>query len=95
MEDLAAAVVMDADDVLAVVAALRAEVSQLRRAVARLQRENVELRQQAGYWQQTHTRAAERVKQLEQLVQNRPDSFLLFQAWLCHIFAALRGLAKR
>jgi transposase len=41
----------------------------LRQEVARLQRENLELRQQAGYWQQMHARAAERVKQLEQRVQ--------------------------
>ena len=71
MEDPACVAVMsDAPgELLAVVAQLRAEVAQLRQEVGRLQRENLELRQQAGYWQRMHARAAERVKQLEHRVE--------------------------
>ena len=48
---------------------LSLEVAQLRQEVSRLQGENLELRQQASYWQTQHARAAERVRQLEQEVR--------------------------
>ncbi len=43
-----------------------AEVDQLRADVATLRRENLELRQQAGYWQSRHTDAVRRIAALEQ-----------------------------
>jgi transposase len=45
---------------------LRAELTQLRAEVAALRRDNLELRQQAGYWQSTHTRALERLDAVAQ-----------------------------
>jgi transposase len=50
----------------ALVTRLVAEVDQLRVEVARLQRENLELRQQAGYWQSRHADALRRIAALEQ-----------------------------
>jgi transposase len=56
-----------ADAGLAVlVTRLLAEVDQLRAEVAGLRRENLELRQQAGYWQSRHADAVRRVAALEQ-----------------------------
>jgi transposase len=48
------------------VSRLLAEVDQLRAEVAGLRRENLELRQQAGYWQSRHTAAVRRLATLEQ-----------------------------
>jgi transposase len=45
---------------------LLADVDQLRTHVAHLRRENLELRQQAGYWRSRHTDAVQRVAALEQ-----------------------------
>jgi transposase len=45
---------------------LRLEVTQLRGEVATLRRENLELRQQVGYWKGMHARALERIAVLEQ-----------------------------
>jgi transposase len=70
MEDPAAtAVLVDGSvDVADLICLLRAEVAELRQEVNRLRRENLELRQQAGYWQGQHVRAVERAEQLQQLV---------------------------
>src|SRR5882762_6346585 len=53
-------------DLPALVARLLAEVDQLRAEVAGLRRENLELRQQAGYWQSRHADAVRRIAALEQ-----------------------------
>jgi transposase len=45
---------------------LLSEVDQLRAEVANLRRENLELRQQAGYWRSRHADAVQRVAVLEQ-----------------------------
>src|SRR5271169_6850635 len=45
---------------------LLAEVDQLRAEVTGLRRENLELRQQAGYWQSRHADAVRRIAALEQ-----------------------------
>ena len=45
---------------------LLVERDQLRAEVARLRRENLELRQQAGYWQSRHADALRRIAALEQ-----------------------------
>ena len=49
-----------------VTARLLAENDQLRAEVASLQRENLELRQQAGYWQSMHARAIQRLNEVQQ-----------------------------
>src|SRR5215471_8325602 len=46
----------------------RQEVAELRAEVQRLQRENLELRQQVGYWKSRHRHALSRVAALEQKV---------------------------
>jgi hypothetical protein len=46
--------------------ALRSELSQLRGEVEARRRDNLELRQQAGYWKSMHARAVERLTALEQ-----------------------------
>jgi transposase len=48
---------------------LRQETAELRRELADVRRENLELRQQVGYWKAMHTRAAERIKELETEVE--------------------------
>ena len=48
---------------------LRQEVAELRAEVQRLQRENLELRQQVGYWKSRHRDALCRVTALEQKVE--------------------------
>ncbi|HEV3084747.1 MAG TPA: IS66 family transposase [Gemmataceae bacterium] len=53
-------------DLLASVVQLRQEVAQLRAEVTCLQRDNLELRQQAGYWQGMHAKALKRLAVLEQ-----------------------------
>jgi transposase len=45
---------------------LRSELTQLRADVAALRRDNLELRQQAGYWKTMHARALQRLAALEQ-----------------------------
>src|SRR6516162_4186519 len=45
---------------------LRSELLQLRAEVAALRRDNLELRQQAGYWKGMHARALERLTAIEQ-----------------------------
>lgn len=45
---------------------LRLELSQLRAEVQSLRRDNLELRQQAGYWQGMHRRALQRITALQQ-----------------------------
>jgi len=47
-------------------ARLLAENDQRRAEVERLQRENLELRQQAGYWQSMHARACQRLEEMHQ-----------------------------
>jgi transposase len=53
---------------IALVEDLRRQVSQLHAKVDRLERENLELRQQAGYWKSRHRDALDRVSALEQTV---------------------------
>jgi chromosome segregation ATPase len=53
-------------DLAVVVVRLLAEVDQLRAEVAGLRRENLELRQQAGYWRSRHADAVRRIAALEQ-----------------------------
>jgi transposase len=45
---------------------LRSDLTQLRAEVAALRRDNLELRQQAGYWKGRHARALERLAAVEQ-----------------------------
>ena len=53
---------------------LEHEVRDLRQRVSDLERQNLELRQQVGYWKAMHTRAVERVHGLEaELVQARGE----------------------
>jgi transposase len=53
-------------DLAALVTRLVASVDQLRAEVGTLRRENLELRQQAGYWQSRHADAVRRLAALEQ-----------------------------
>ncbi len=53
-------------DLAALVTRLLGEVDQLRAEVAGLRRENLELRQQAGYWRSRHADAVRRIAALEQ-----------------------------
>jgi transposase len=53
-------------DLGVLVVRLLAEVDQLRAEVAGLRRENLELRQQAGYWRSRHVDAVRRIAALEQ-----------------------------
>jgi transposase len=53
-------------DLAALLTRLLAEADQLRAEVARLRRANLELRQQAGYWQSRHADAVRRLAALEQ-----------------------------
>src|SRR6201987_4150974 len=55
-----------AADLTALVTRLMADVDQLRAEVTVLRRENLELRQQAGYWQSRHADAVQRIAALEQ-----------------------------
>src|SRR3954468_8496814 len=54
---------------IALVADLRQEMAGLRAEVQALQRENLELRQQVGYWKSRHRDALDRVTALEQRVE--------------------------
>jgi transposase len=54
---------------LALIEDLRRGFDELRARVHRLERENLELRQQAGYWKSRHRDALDRVTALEQTVQ--------------------------
>jgi transposase len=56
-------------ELIASVATLRQEVADLRAEVERLQRENLEFRQQAGYWKSRHRDALQRTTELEQKVE--------------------------
>jgi transposase len=56
-------------DLIALVATLRQEVADLRAEVERLQRENLEFRQQAGYWKSRHRDAVQRTTELERKVE--------------------------
>src|ERR1035438_6350607 len=56
---------LDAGDWLECVRELRAELTQLRDEVGVLRRENLDLRQQVGYWKSMHARALERIAVLE------------------------------
>ncbi len=53
-------------DLAVIVVRLLAEVDQLRAEVAGLRRENLELRQQVGYWRSRHADAVRRIAALEQ-----------------------------
>src|SRR5271155_3897938 len=53
-------------ELIALVATLRQEVADLRAEVERLKRENLEFRQQAGYWKSRHRDALRRITELEQ-----------------------------
>jgi transposase len=70
MEDPAAIAVLDCphgwEEPLA---ELRAEVTALQQEVTRLRRENSELRNDAGYWRWLHGTAVERIRKLEQQVE--------------------------
>lgn len=57
---------IDAGDWMECVRELRSELRRLRDEVATLRRENLELRQQVGYWKGMHARAIERIAVLEQ-----------------------------
>src|ERR1700748_1076759 len=48
---------------------LRRDVAALRDRVAHLERENLQLRQQAGYWMSRHRDAVRRIGELEQQVE--------------------------
>src|SRR3954470_17711425 len=54
---------------IASVANLRQECADLRAEVERLQRENLEFRQQAGYWKSRHGDALQRITELERNVE--------------------------
>src|SRR4051794_21517791 len=54
---------------IALVKDLRQEVAELRADVHAVQRENLELRQQAGYWKSRHRDALGRIATLEQKVE--------------------------
>src|SRR5580700_5018021 len=54
---------------MALVEDLRREMGELRAQVHRLERENLELRQQVGYWKSRHRDALGRVTALEQKVE--------------------------
>jgi transposase len=56
-------------ELIASVATLRQEVADLRAEVERLKRENLEFRQQAGYWKSRHRDALRRTTELEQKVE--------------------------
>ena len=56
-------------ELIALVATLRQEVADLRAEVERLKRENLESRQQAGYWKSRHRDALQRNTELEQKVE--------------------------
>lgn len=56
----------DASERHALLDQVRSELIQLRAEVATLRRDNLELRQQAGYWQGMHARALERLTAVEQ-----------------------------
>lgn len=56
-------------ELMALVEDLRREVGDLRVKVQRLERENLELRQQGGYWKSRHRDALGRVTALEQTVE--------------------------
>lgn len=53
-----------------VLAEVLREVAQLRAEVERLRRENLELRQQAGYWKSRHADAVERIAKLQEEVDH-------------------------
>jgi transposase len=56
-------------ELLALVATVRQEVAKLSAEVERLKRENLEFRQQAGYWKSRHRDALLRITELEQKVE--------------------------
>src|SRR3954464_1230629 len=57
-------------ELISLVKDLRQEVAELRADVQALQRENLELRQQAGYWKSRHRDALGRITALEQNVEH-------------------------
>src|SRR5271156_2653901 len=56
-------------ELMILVPTLRQEVADLGAEVQRLQRENLELRQQAGYWKSRHRDGQQRITELEQKVE--------------------------
>src|SRR5438876_11100959 len=69
MEDLLLDPCLDVDlrpSVAQEFALFRQELVELRAEVSRLRRDNLELRQQAGYWQSRHADAVRRIAALEQ-----------------------------
>src|SRR6266478_5597758 len=72
MEDLLLEPDVDLDcspSVAELLAQLRQEVAELRSDVAGLQRDNLELRQQAGYWKGMHAQACRRIVELQKEVE--------------------------
>src|ERR1700678_1346613 len=56
-------------ELMILVGTLRQEVADLRAEVQRLQRENLELRQQVGYWKSRHRDVLHRITELEKKVE--------------------------
>src|SRR6202789_3294187 len=56
-------------ELMILVGTLRREVAELRAEVQRLQRENLELRQQVGYWKSRHRDALQRITELDLKVE--------------------------
>lgn len=60
----------DSPALVRMLAQLRQEVAELRVEVSGLRRENLELRQQAGYWKGMHAQACRRIAELQQEVEH-------------------------
>lgn len=73
MEDLLLEPGLDTNNLVSAarsIAQLCREMAELRAEMAGLQRQNLELRQQAGYWKGMHAQASRRIAELEQEVEH-------------------------